>query len=334
MFVFVQIGEVFRYTVLILINTMEHYMSFEAVVFPGQGAQKRGMASDFYDQFEAAQQVFDTANKHLNFDVKAMCFEDKEELNQTVYTQPSIVTAEIAMFNSLKSQHDNFAPSFFAGHSLGEYTALVAAEVLSVDVAIQLVAKRGQLMHETAVNGAMAAVIMDNLPLTELTDLAHQFDIDMANDNSSTQVVLSGDKAKLEDLVAQIESHYSDVGVRCIMLNVSAPFHSRYMEAIEVQFFDFLNEYKDSFNPHNADKVVSNYLGCFYQPDTNEVISSLAKQLSGSVKWRDNMQNLINKTSNILELGPNRPLRGFFKTMNVDIQSVINIRSANKVFSS
>lgn len=308
-------------------------MSFNAVVFPGQGAQKRGMAQDFYEQFQPAQRVFNTANEHLNFDVKAMCFEDKPELNQTIYTQPCIVTAEIAMFESLKNTYLDFKPTFFGGHSLGEYAALVAAEVLTFDTAIQLVAKRGQLMHETMVDGAMVAVVMNDLPLAEITGLALEFDIDMANDNSSTQVVLSGDKSKLINLVEQLEIRYQESGIRCIMLNVSAPFHSRHMEAIEVEFYDFLNGFKNSFNIENANKVVSNYLGRFYHQDVSEVITALAKQLSGSVKWRDNMNCLIAKTQNILELGPNRPLRGFFNTLDVDVKSIINVSSANRVFS-
>ena len=308
-------------------------MSFDAVVFPGQGAQKRGMASEFYEQCDASKHIFDVANKHLSFDVKAMCFEDMPELNQTIYTQPSIVTAEIAMFESLKQLHSDFTPNIFGGHSLGEYAALVAAEVLPFDVAIQLVAKRGQLMHDSAVDGAMAAIVMDELPLAELTQLATDHEVDMANDNSSTQVVLSGEKSALTTLIEQLEIQYQGQGIRCIMLNVSAPFHSRHMASIEAQFRDFLNEFKDSFNAAKADRVASNYLGRFYHQDTSQVINALAKQLSGSVKWRDNMSCIISKTHNILELGPNRPLRGFFKTVGVDILSVINMRSATKVFA-
>lgn len=308
-------------------------MPFNAVVFPGQGAQKCGMASDFYESCEAARDVFDTAEKHLSFDIKSMCFEKNEELNQTIYTQPCIVTAEIAMFNSLKASYPHFSPQIFAGHSLGEYAALVAAEVVPFDVAIQLVAKRGQLMHETQVNGAMAAIILDDLPLVEISAHASKFDIDVANDNSIHQVVLSGEKGALTQLVEVLETTYQAQGIRCVMLNVSAPFHSRYMNEIESTFHEFLMSHKEHFNVGNANKVASNYLGRFYQNDVLEIIDSLAKQLSGSVKWRDNMSAIISKTDSILELGPNRPLRGFFKTLDVDIMSVINQRSANKAFA-
>ena len=215
-------------------------MSFDAVVFPGQGAQKSGMASDFYEQCDVAQSIFEQAGRHLSFDVKSMCFEDRPELNQTIYTQPCIVTAEIAMFESLKHTYDGFNPNVFGGHSLGEYAALVAADVLPFDVAIQLVAKRGQLMHETSVDGAMAAVIMDKLPLSELSAFASNHAIDVANDNSVNQVVLSGEKSALTELVSELEAHYHAQDIRCVMLKVSAPFHSRHMKDIEDIFHDFL----------------------------------------------------------------------------------------------
>lgn len=307
-------------------------MAFEAVVFPGQGAQKKGMASDFFEQFEAAKQVFDLANQQLSFDVAAMCFEENELLNQTAYTQPCIVTAECAMFEALKAQYADFTPQYFAGHSLGEYAALVAAGVLPFEVAIQLVAKRGELMQNTDVDGGMAAIIMDSMPIAEIANKADDYAIDVANDNSVTQVVLSGDKAALGQLVEQLQSQYGEA-LRCVMLNVSAPFHSRHMRQIEDQFLAYLTEFKGSFVASNAPKVASNYLGRFYQADVDEVIQGLASQLSGSVKWRDNMAAIVKQTNNILELGPNRPLRGFFKTIDVDIASVINVRSANKVFA-
>lgn len=308
-------------------------MSFNAVVFPGQGAQKRGMAQDFYENFEVARNIFAVANQYLPFDVNALCFEENDQLQQTAYTQPCIVTAEIAMFESLRHALADFEPQYFGGHSLGEYAALVAAQVLPFDVAIQLVGKRGELMQNAGIDGGMAAIIREPLPLAELEAKAKQYEIDIANDNSSSQVVLSGEQQALNALVAELEQAYG-ADIRCVMLKVSAPFHSRHMKDIEQTFLAFLNQFKDSFNANSADKVVSNYLGRFYQKNTDEIIQALANQLSGSVKWRQNMEALISKTQSILELGPNRPLRGFFKTLGVDVASVINIRSASKTFST
>lgn len=307
-------------------------MSFSAVVFPGQGAQKQGMAKDFVEHYDEAKSAFEVASKLLPFDPYSVCFEDAEKLNQTAFTQPCIVLSEAAMFASLKARF-HLCPHFFGGHSLGEYAALFAADVLPLDVVLMLVSKRGELMQNTEVNGAMAAIIMDEIPYEALNTLASQYDIDIANDNAISQVVISGEASALDALSIEIENTFGHDAVRIVKLNVSAPFHSRYMKDIEATFYDYLRLHQDSFNTRSLNKVVSNYLGDFYSGNLDELLMALAKQLSGSVKWRDNMNAIVSKTSAILELGPNRPLRGFFKTLDLDITSVVNVRQAEKVFS-
>lgn len=306
-------------------------MGFNAVVFPGQGAQKQGMAKDFVERFDEAKQAFDNASQILSFDPYQVCFEDPDTLNQTAFTQPCIILCEAAMYLSLKTQY-GLSPNVFAGHSLGEYAALFAAGVLPLDVTLQLVAKRGELMQNTPVDGAMAAVIMDEIPHEKLTTLASQHDIDIANDNSISQIVLSGEATSLDKLISVLEQTFNDA-IRIVKLNVSAPFHSRYMKEIEETFHDFLTLHAAHFNLKPLNQVVSNYLGGFYQGNLDELLMALSKQLSGAVKWRDNMTAVIGAADTILELGPNRPLRGFFKTMNVDITSIVNIRQVDKVFS-
>ena len=123
---------------------------------------------------------------------------------------------------------------------------------------------------------------------------------------------------------------YQDQNFRAVPLNVSAAFHSRWMSPIESTYLAFITSFSDQINEQNLNKVASNYLGGFYPQDKNVLLESLAKQLSGSVKWRDNMSLL--SSHNVLELGPNRPLRGFFKTQDQSITSVINIKSAHKAF--
>lgn len=304
-------------------------MSFNAVVFPGQGAQKQGMARDFMDKYPEAAAVFKSANQVLDFDIYAICHEDSELLNQTNYTQPCILTAEIAMFRALQAHHDLTA-DYFAGHSLGEYAALVAADVMSFETALNIVARRGELMNRADESGAMAAVIMDEIDLDTIGQIAEQHDIDVANDNSAQQVVLSGRSQELDKTLEALASVFEGQKFRAVPLTVSAAFHSRWMRPIENEFHEFLMEYADHINEDNLPKVASNYLGEFYLADRLQLIESLAKQLSGTVKWRANM-NLL-KDKKILELGPNRPLRGFFKTIGVDITSVINLKSAGKAF--
>ncbi|KAA3647477.1 MAG: ACP S-malonyltransferase, partial [Proteobacteria bacterium] len=148
-----------------------HNMSFTAVVFPGQGAQKNGMAKDFVQEYTQAADVFTTANQILPFDVYQICHEDDDLLNQTNYTQPCILTAEIAMYSALTAHH-NLQAEFFAGHSLGEYAALVAAEVLPFEAALKIVARRGELMNQADEQGAMAAIIMDSIDLDDIGVIA------------------------------------------------------------------------------------------------------------------------------------------------------------------
>ncbi|MFV0544173.1 MAG: ACP S-malonyltransferase [Marinicella pacifica] len=304
-------------------------MSFSAVVFPGQGAQKKGMARDFIEAYSEAADVFKTADRILDFDVYEICHGDGDLLNQTNYTQPCIMTAEIAMYRALQAHH-NLSADYFAGHSLGEYAALVAADVLSFESALKIVARRGELMNRADENGAMAAVIMDDIDLHTIGQIADQHNIDIANDNSAQQVVLSGRQNDLDKTLAALTAEFEGQTFRAVPLTVSAAFHSRYMAPVEAEFHEFLLDFADEINEQNISKVASNFLGKFYIADKLQLIESLSRQISGTVKWRDNM-NLL-KDQQILELGPNRPLRGFFKTIDVDITSVINLKSAQKTF--
>lgn len=304
---------------------------FDAVVFPGQGAQKLGMAKDFIEEFETAADIFKTANSLLPFDIYEVCHENVDMLNQTNYTQPAILVAEMAMYETLKSEF-GLQAHCFAGHSLGEYSALTAAGVISFEAALKMVSKRGELMNEAASDGTMTAIIMDQIPYAEVTDIANQHQVDVANDNSIQQVVLSGLKADMDQAVAALTEHFSDVAFRAVPLTVSSAFHSRWMEPVEKTYFEYLQDFKADMNAAALPQVASNYLGGFYTADKEQLVTALAKQISGSVQWRNNMDLLQSKQ--VLELGPNRPLRGFFKTIGLDITSVINVKSAIKAFNA
>ncbi|WP_154224399.1 ACP S-malonyltransferase [Marinicella rhabdoformis] len=306
-------------------------MTYNAVVFPGQGAQKVGMAKDFIEQHEASAQLFAEANDILGFDVYEICHQDNELIHQTEYTQPCLLTAEVAMYKALSQTHD-WQADYFAGHSLGEYSALVAAGVLPFDVALKMVVKRGQLMSQATQDGAMTAIIMDQIPYQAVVAEAAQFDVDVANDNSDQQVVLSGQKSAVDEATASLAETYNDVPFRAVPLTVSSAFHSRWMQPLEVEYKYFLETFSDQISVQHLPKVASNFLGGFYPENKATLIDGLAKQLSGSVKWRDNMQLLSDKQ--VIEIGPNRPLRGFFKTQGQGITSVINLKSAAKAFSA
>jgi len=304
-------------------------MSFDGLVFPGQGAQKIGMAKDFVEHSDAAAQVFEKANQILPFDIYHLCHEENDLLNQTNYTQPAILVAEIAMFEFVKADYALKA-KHFAGHSLGEYAALVAAEVLPFEVALEMVAKRGELMHHATTGGGMTAIIMERIPLEQLISSVNQFDVDMANDNSNQQVVISGMADDVDQAVAFLRDQFQDQAFKAIPLTVSSAFHSRWMKPAEEAFYAYAQQFKTDINAKNLPQVASNYLGGFYSADHDQLITALAKQISGSVQWRKNME--LMKSRSILELGPNRPLRGFFKSIGVDIKSVVNLKSAVRTF--
>lgn len=311
-------------------------MQFDSVVFPGQGIQHLGMGKDFNDLYPEAKNIFEIASDTLNFDLYDVCQNNEIQLNNTEYTQPCILTVEIAMYEVLNKYY-KFCPTFFAGHSLGEYTALVASRIIPFDIAVKIVNFRGKLMQSTVtpdLEGCMAALIMDSIPFEQIKNIALAFGVDIANDNSNQQIVLSGYSDNVKATVAQLEQSFAGKqAMRVVYLAVKAPFHSRYMQKIEHTFHDYLLQFKDKFNTDGLTSVISNYLGGFY-PDTqvSTLINSLTKQISGSVKWRQNMDNLLKHAKYVLEIGPAAPLRGFFKSIGCTIQSVINVKTINKIF--
>lgn len=311
-------------------------MHFDGVIFPGQGSQYLGMGKDFTDHYEHARTIFNLANNTLDFNLYEICQKDESKLNNTEYTQPCILTVEIAMYQVLKYNH-GIAPTTFAGHSLGEYTALVAAEVIPFDIALQIVNFRGKLMQNAVMQnhlGSMVAIIANPLPpLEQIKQICNKFAVDIANDNSIQQVVLSGYSQEVKAAVTDIETTFLNHSLKIVYLNVNTPFHSRYMKKIEAPFKEYLLQFKNKFNTNNLTNVISNYIGEFYPDTTIELlVEYLTKQISGSIKWQQNMNALLKRTKNILEIGPTATLRGFFKPIGINISSITNINSLNKMF--
>jgi [acyl-carrier-protein] S-malonyltransferase/trans-AT polyketide synthase/acyltransferase/oxidoreductase domain-containing protein len=304
-------------------------MSETAVVFPGQGSQRPGMARDFHGAFAAARDVFAEASEMAGFDVAAVCFGEDEQLNLTEYTQPCILTAEIAMLRVLAAEF-GLSATLFAGHSLGEYTALVAAGCLPVGEAVRLVRRRGALMQEAvpAGEGAMLAVLGKRLDLEEIRKALVGLEADAANHNSSSQIVVSG-KA---DAVEAARERLAGPGRRLIPLNVSAPFHSRLMRAVEPRFAEELE--KAALHAAAAPQVASNFTGGFHSADPASVRGNLVKQISGTVRWVDNMRALSSRAGRILEIGPGKPLSGFFRDLGVATEAIVDWKSAEKVFAA
>ncbi|MCD6153845.1 MAG: ACP S-malonyltransferase [Syntrophobacterales bacterium] len=309
--------------------------SIIAVAFPGQGSQRPGMGKDFYENVSASKNAYCEASDVLGWDVAAMCFGEDERLNLTEYAQPCILATEIAMLRGLHSLY-GFTPEYFCGHSLGEYTALVAAGVVPFPEALKIVSLRGQLMQEAMPVGAggMAAIISNNLDLGTVRSALKDLPIDVANDNSSNQVVISGESSAMPEARERLTKVFGDKGssFRFISLNVSAPFHSRFMSTVVEAFKDALRTLILKLTPKNAEKVTSNFTGRFYSNRSSEIIDYLAFQLSSTVQWKKNMEAIASVANSIYEIGPSRPLRGFFKTAGVPCMSVSTLSAASRLF--
>ncbi|MBZ0231123.1 MAG: ACP S-malonyltransferase, partial [Deltaproteobacteria bacterium] len=196
-----------------------------AIVFPGQGAQRAGMARDFFDASRHARDVFAEASEATSLDLAALCFGDDPRLDLTEYTQPAIVTAELAMLRALEAEL-GLRGMYFGGHSLGEYAALCAAGALPLADAVRLTRRRGALMQAAvpAGAGAMVAVIAEGIADRDLDELGA--DVDLANRNAPDQIVLSGPADAILRASVQLAAILAGVEHRIVPLNVSAPFHS------------------------------------------------------------------------------------------------------------
>ena len=306
-----------------------------AVVFPVQGSQRPGMGKDFYEQIPVCCETYEEAADALGWDVSAMCFGEDEKLNLTEYTQPCIVTTEIAMLRGLSKRY-GFASEYFGGHSLGEFTALVAAGVMPLAETLKIVQTRGKLMQEAVPIGVggMAAIISEDIDIDALKKLMEDLPADVANINSANQIVVSGELSALPEIEKRLaQTLPSEKPFRFIHLNVSAPFHSRLMKSIENRFADTLEKFGKNLNPQNASKVTSNFTGSFHSDDISGIREKLVNQISNTVQWRGNMQSLAAKAAEIYEIGPARPLREFFKTIGVTCQSITGLAAAEKSFS-
>jgi len=310
-------------------------MNKTAVVFPGQGTQRPGMGKDFYDNVQICRDTYEEASQTLGWDVAALCFGDDEKINLTEYAQPCILTTELAMYRGLQFLY-GFKPDYFGGHSLGEYTALVAADAMPFADALRTVQRRGELMQRATPpgTGGMMAVIGKDLDADMIRNALEGLLIDVANINSTDQVVISGQADCIA--VAQeriIQAFDCATSLRFVPLNVSAPFHSRFMNTIKYRFMNLLNSISVKLNSENAGSVTSNVTGHFHSGSVSNLIEKLVAQLSSSVNWRENMVTLAEKAQKIYELGPNRPLRNFFKSIEVECISITTFSGAQRAFA-
>ena len=299
-----------------------------AIVFPGQGSQYLGMARDFYDNFEAAKNVFKTVEECTKIKIKEIIFNNSENLlDITEYTQICVFTASMAIFEVFKEVFgDNIKNSnieFVLGHSLGEYTALTASNSLSIEDCAKLLTTRGKLMQDAfEVNkSGMAAVIgLDCVKVEMLID-KYSIDINIANDNAPGQVVISG----IVESIKKSEVFLLNNGAKKIVyLNVSAAFHSKLMKTAEEE----MKKYLINTNFQNPEyQLISNFTGTASK-EHSVILENLSKQMSNKVKWTDSIKLLEKmKVNNIIEIGPNKILTGLIRR----ISKKFNLYNFNEV---
>ena len=293
-------------------------MNKVAFIFPGQGAQAVGMGKDFYDNTETARRIFDRASELLGFSMPELCFESNDRLDITEYTQAAMVTVGIAMMKVLMEKTD-IRPYVAAGLSLGEYCALAAAGVMSVDDAITTVRQRGILMQgEVPVGiGAMAAVLAMDAERIEqvIEDIS---DVQIANYNCPGQIVISGKKEAVELAAEKLKEAGAK---RVIPLNVSGPFHSKMLTGAGEKLGKVLEGVKVSKPeiPYVANVTAE------YVTDEGLVKPLLTQQVYSSVRWQQSVETMIKDgVDTFVEIGPGKTLSGFMKKINRNV-AVLNI---------
>ncbi len=304
-----------------------------SVIFPGQGSQSVGMIKDLYDKFNTVKELFNEADDILNFSITKLILEGpKDVLDQTENTQPSIFLVSFSIFQLIKKDFSinlNKA-KFFAGHSLGEYTALACSETLGFSNTLKLLKIRGKAMQEAVPKGegGMVAILGSTTNLIEniINENKKNYECFIANDNSNGQLVVSGKTNSLELLMVDLKKH----NIKSIKLPVSAPFHCQLMNNAtkimqsEIQKCDFKK-------PKNT--LISNVTN----QEVNETFllkELLAKQIESRVRWRENVNLMIEKkVNNFIEIGPGKVLSGLVKRIdkNVITTSINNEEDIKKI---
>jgi [acyl-carrier-protein] S-malonyltransferase len=283
-----------------------------AFVFPGQGSQYVGMGKDIYENFPVARETFAEASDALGFDIAQVSFYGPvEELNKTFRTQPCILTVSIALHRVLREK--DIKPAVVAGHSLGEYSALVAAGVLALRDAVKVTEKRGLFMQEAVPEGKglMAAIL--GLERKKVEDICMSLQSGYAapaNYNCPGQLVVAGEKHAVEEAVER--SRHAGAK-RAIPLDVSAPSHCRLMDSASKKLSDLL----DTLSFNNAIVPVVNNADAVFLTDVTRIKESLVRQLNCPILWEDSVRAIIDSgVTTFLEVGPGKVLSGLIRRID------------------
>jgi [acyl-carrier-protein] S-malonyltransferase len=303
-----------------------------SVIFPGQGSQMVGMGKEFYDKFDLVKNLFKEADDTLNFSLSKLILEGpKEELDLTINTQPSIFLISYSIYNVINKEFniDLSKAKYFAGHSLGEYSALSCAGYLSFSDTLKILRIRGDAMHNSVPNGqgGMVAVLGSTVETIEkiLKEKEKNFSVQIANDNSEGQIVLSGKVEDLDKLINVLKEN----SIKNIKLPVSAPFHCSLMSKAT----NIMNDELDKLNfTKGKNKLISNVTAKEIV-NTDELKDLLIKQIENRVRWRESVINMIdNDINHFIEIGPGKVLSGLVKRINKEVK-IDNINNQGDIES-
>ena len=310
-----------------------------ALLFPGQGSQIVGMGSEFYNNFDNVKKIFQQADNKLNFSLSKIILEGPEQdLQLTKNTQPAILTVSFSIYKVLKDEYNfNFSNfKYFAGHSLGEYSALVSAESLNFEDALFLLHERGKAMQEAVPLGKGSMIAVLGIDTLKLNDLLNNFKkniegvCEVANDNADGQIIISGDKNSI-DLFSK---YLRDKKIKIIPLKVSAPFHCSLMRPAakvmenKINSTHFVNPKIKIINNVNANET----------NDAAEIKKLLIDQIFSTVKWKDSIINMSKLgVQNFVEIGPGKALTGMvkrtIKEKKVNCFSINSIADIKKIIN-
>ncbi len=293
-----------------------------SVLFPGQGSQSVGMAANLYNRYSYVKELFEIADETLGFSLSKLILEGpKEQLDQTENTQPAIFLASISIFEMTirESDIDLTNAKYFAGHSLGEYSALAASGSINFEQTIKLLKARGKAMQSAVPKGEGGMLVVLGTDLKIISDLLNEnqkkYQCFIANDNSTGQIVLSGMNKDLDALTEDLKKNT----IKNIRLPVSAPFHSKLMSsATEIM----KKEINQSNFIHPKNKIISNVTSLEIT-EPNQIKELLIKQIENPVRWRESVIYMINKgVTKFVEIGPGKVLSGLVKRIDRSVTTV------------
>lgn len=298
-------------------------MSKTAFIFPGQGAQYCGMGKDFYETYEVAKEVYKLAEKATGLDVAALCFEENDQLNITEYTQIAMLTTEVAILKVLEQK--GLKADCCAGLSLGEYGALAAARVMELEDLFRLIRSRGIFMQEAyPTGGAMTAVLGLDADTIGKICTATEGIVSIANDNCPGQIVITGEEKAVQEAAAKLQEAGAK---RCVPLKVSGPFHSQLLAGAGEKLAQELTDVtvQDPVIPYLCNVEAAPVT------DSTRVKELLAKQVSGTVRWRETMERMLaDGVDTFIEIGPGKTLAGFLRKIDREAK-VFNVEKVEDI---